>query len=158
MLHADFGNEDVMIFFRRIKIDPEILSRKLLPSDNLVAFQIHGFNVSLVHMNALLSACCLQVLGYSHTVVEKSRADAESYPFCHRTEKCLPMIDLGRLGGGDAYSSITSPFTVSENPFKTILLRLPFSSETVLSPVNVQVLSSSSVTVTFPSPVIAPVN
>jgi len=38
-------------------------------------------------MAVTLSACQLQVLGYSHTVVEKSSADAESYLFCKRTEK-----------------------------------------------------------------------
>ena len=41
------------------------------------------------------SACQLQVLGYSHTVVEKSRADAESYLFCKEIEKSgvLPRSD-----------------------------------------------------------------
>ena len=46
-------------------------------------------------MAVTLSACQLQVLGYSHTVVEKSSADAESYLFCKRTEKGLPMIRFG---------------------------------------------------------------
>ena len=43
--------------------------------------------LSGIHVDDLLSPRLLQVLGYSHTVVEKSRVDAECYPFCKGIEK-----------------------------------------------------------------------